>query len=76
MTKKAADAFVVNNAQGKVTYARKSGSGKIKIAKTGKVTISKGTGKGAFRIVVTVKAAGNANYESESKVVILKVIVK
>ena len=76
VTKKAADAFVVNNAQGKVTYARKSGSGKIKIAKTGKVTISKGTGKGAFRIVVTVKAAGNANYESESKVVILKVIVK
>lgn len=67
-------AFTVKKAQGKVTYKKKSGNGKIKVASNGKVTVKKGLKKGkTYKVKVTVKAAGNDNYLAKSKVVTLKV---
>ena len=70
-------AIKVSKAQGKVTYAKKSGSGKITVnKKNGKLTVKKGTKKGKYSVKVTVKAAGNAKYNAASKVVTVKITVK
>ena len=64
-------------AQGKVTYAKVSGSGKLAVAKsTGKITVKKGTKKGTYKIKVKVSAAGNATYKAGSKTLTLRVQVK
>ena len=64
--------------QGKVTYAKASGSSAaLTINKTtGKVTVRKGTKKGTYTIKVKVTAAGNANYKAGSKTLTCKVVVK
>ena len=77
---KAAKAFTVNNAQGKVTYkatanVTKNAMKKIKVASNGKVTVAKGTKKGTYKLKVKVTAAGNATYKSGSKTVKLTVKV-
>ncbi|MDO4854518.1 MAG: hypothetical protein Q4A43_03815 [Coriobacteriia bacterium] len=69
-------AIKVTGAQGKVTYAKKSGSAKLKIASNGKITVKKKTKKGTYKIKVVVKAAGNANYNAATKTVTVKVKVK
>ena len=64
--------------QGKLTYTKASGNKKITISKTtGKVTVKKGLKKGTYKVKVTVKAAGNANYNASAvKSVTFKVKVK
>lgn len=75
-------AFVVSNANGKVTY-RLSGVSKKKFKKyfsvnkkNGKVTVGKGLRKGAYRLKVAVSATGDANHEAVTKTVTTKVVVR
>ncbi len=68
--------FTVKGAQGKVTYAKKSGSAKLKVASNGKITVKKKTKKGTYKVKVVVKAAGNGNYNAATKTVTVKVKVK
>ena len=77
-TIKASDAFTIKNAQGTVTYKKKSGSsGKLSInSKTGLITVKKGTKAGTYKIVVAVTAAGNKQYKAGTKTVTVKVKVK
>lgn len=70
-------AVTVKSAQGKVTYAKSSGSKNLTINKTsGKITVKKGTKKGTYKIKVKVTAAGSSNYKSGSKTVEVTVVVK
>ena len=78
---KAAKAFTVKKAKGKVTYkvakyVTKAAKGEVKVASNGKVTVKKGTKKGVYKLKVKVTAAGDANYKAKSKTVTLKVRVK
>lgn len=66
----------VSKAQGAVTYAKASGSKKIKISKTGKVTIKKKIKKGTYKVKVNVTAAGNAKYNKITKTVTFVVKIK
>ena len=77
-TIKASDAFTIKNAQGTVTFKKKSGSsGKLSInSKTGLITVKKGTKAGTYKIVVAVTAAGNKQYKAGTKTVTVKVKVK
>ena len=72
----------VAKAKGKVTYAKVKVD-KKKLAKkftvnkkTGKITVAQGTKKGVYKITVKVTAAGNAYYNSGSKTVTVKLVVK
>lgn len=54
-------------AEGTVTYKKvaKGSSSKLTVnAKNGKITVKKGTKTGKYKIKVTVKAAGNSNYQA------------
>ena len=53
-------------------YAKKISINK----KNGKIRIKKGLKKGTYKVTVKVRAAGNANYRSKTKVVTFKIIVK
>ena len=77
-TIKASDAFTIKNAQGTVTFKKKSGSsGKLSInSKTGLITVKKGTKAGTYKLVVAVTAAGNKQYKAGTKTVTVKVKVK
>ena len=77
-TIKASDAFTIKNAQGTVTFKKKSGSsGKLSInSKTGLITEKNGTKAGTYKIVVAVTAAGNKQYKAGTKTVTVKVKVK
>ena len=66
----------VNNAQGKVTFSKVSGSDKLTINKAGTITVKKGTKNGTYTIKVKVKAAGNDQYKAGAKKVTVKVVVK
>lgn len=72
--KKATFKIGATKGQGKVTYTlnKKAKNAKIKVTKKGKVTVPKKCKKGTYKI--TVKAAGNANYNAGKKVV--TIIVK
>ena len=62
--------------QGAKTYARISGSKKIKInKKTGKVTVKKGLKKGTYKVRVRVTAGGSATHMKATKMVTFKVKV-
>lgn len=72
-------AIKVKNAQGKVSYAKVSGSGKLKVnASNGKITVKKKTKKGTYTIKVRVKVAASASgeYLPTTKTVKVKVKVK
>ena len=73
-TIKASDAFTIKNAQGTVTFKKKSGSsGKLSInSKTGLITVKKGTKAGTYKIVVAVTAAGNKQYKAGKTTVRVK----
>ena len=73
--KKISSSIKVTNAAGKVTYVKKSGNKKIKVAKNGKITIKKGLKKGTYKVKVTVKAAGNASYLGASKTATVKIVI-
>ena len=68
--------FTIKNAQGAVSFKKKSGSKNLSISSSGKITVKKGTKKGTYKIKVIVTAAGNANYNAGSKTVTVKVKVK
>ena len=69
--------LTITKAQGKLTYAKVSGSACLTISKTtGKVTVKKGTKKGTYSIKIKTTAAGNANYKAGAKTVTAKVVVK
>ena len=74
---KASDAFTIRNAQGTVTYKKKSDSSdKLSInSGTGRITVKKGTKKGTYKLVVAVTAAGNDQYKAGTKTVTVKVKV-
>ena len=64
----------VKSAQGKVTY--KTNNKKVTV-KSGKLVVKKGLKKGkTVTVKITVKAAGNKNYNAASKVVSVKIKVK
>ncbi|MDO4854822.1 MAG: hypothetical protein Q4A43_05400 [Coriobacteriia bacterium] len=72
-------AIKVKNAQGKVSYAKVSGSGKLKVnASNGKITVKKKTKKGTYTIKVRVKvdASTSGEYLPATKTVKVKVKVK
>ncbi len=77
---KAAKAFSVKKAKGRVTYRvvkyDKKAKKKIAVSKSGKVTVKKGLKKGTYKLKVKVTAAGNAGYKAKSKTVTLKVRVR
>ena len=75
-------AFIIENAQGVITY-KITGVKKAKFkkffkinARSGKITVRKGLKKGTYKLKVTVTAAGNSNYLAGSKTVTLKVKVR
>ena len=72
----ASKVMTVSKQQGKLTYAKVSGSKKLTITEAGKVTVKKKTKKGTYKMRVKVTAAGNANYKAGSKTVTVKVRVK
>ena len=69
-------AITVKNAQGKVSYKAAAKSKLTVNSKTGKITVKKGLKKATYTIKVKVTAAATANYNSGSKTVTVKVIVK
>ena len=68
--------FQILNAQGKVSYKKKSGSKALSINKKGKIAVAKNTKKGTYKMKVVVTAEGNAQYKKGSKTVTVKVKVK
>ncbi|MEE3428058.1 MAG: right-handed parallel beta-helix repeat-containing protein [Ruminococcus sp.] len=75
-SKKTVLAITVKNAQGKVTYAKLSGSKYLNVTKKGKIEVKKGTKKGTYKIKVKVTAKGNSSYKKASKTVTVKIKVK
>ncbi|MBR2279101.1 MAG: leucine-rich repeat domain-containing protein [Eubacterium sp.] len=70
------NAFTVSKAQGKVTYKKASGNGKITVNSAGKFTVKKGLKKGTYKIKVKVTAAGNTTYKAVTKTVTVTIKVK
>lgn len=70
--------LTIKKAQGKLSFAKKSGNKKIVVnKKTGKLTIKKGFKKGkTYKFKVKVTAKGNTKYKSGSKTVTVKFKVK
>ena len=66
----------VSNAQGAVSYAKKSGSDALSVnASTGTVTVKKGTKAGTYTAQIEVTAEGNDLYEAASVTVTVTVKV-
>lgn len=66
-----------NRGQGKLSYNKIKGSGKIQInRKTGKITIRKGLKKGTYRVKILVVAEGNNSYKAGYKTVTCKIKVR
>ena len=71
-------------AQGTVKYSitkavkgKKNFKKKFSIAKkTGKITVKKGLAKGTYKVTVKATAAGNANWTSAEKAVVITIKVK
>ena len=63
---KASQVFDVRNAQGAVTYAKKSGDGRVSVSENGTVTVKKGLKMGSYRVKVKVTAAGNDSYRAKT----------
>ena len=68
---------VENASNGKVTYAKKSGNKKIKVAANGKIKVKKGLKKGKlYKVKVLATSAKTQNYNAASTMVTIKVKVK
>ena len=76
VTVSAKKAFVMQNAQGKVTYKKLKGNKKISINKDGKITVKKGIKKGKYTVWVRVSVAGNNGYYPADKNVKCTIVVK
>ncbi len=69
--------ITVSDAQGDVTYSKKSGDACLTVnSTTGKVTVKKGTKAGSYSIVVAVRADGTRNYKAMIKNITVKVTVE
>ncbi len=75
-TFKKTELFKIEKAQGSVTFSKSNGDSKIIISKSGNLTVKKGIKKGTYNVKIKVKAAGNKNYLSGSKLVTVKLVVK
>ena len=70
-------AFKVSSTKGEVTYEKKSGNKKIKVASNGKVTVAKGLKKGkTYKVKVLVTDSGSSTFLSATKTVTLKVKIQ
>lgn len=68
--------LTVKNKEGKIRYAKASGSSKLTVdTSSGKVKVKKGTRKGTYRIAIDVTAAGNSFCEKKTVRVTAKVKV-
>lgn len=63
------------NAEGTVTFKKKSGSKNLTINDKGAIIVKKGTKKGTYKIKVAVTATGNNQYDAGTKTVVVKVKV-
>jgi hypothetical protein len=70
--KKAID---VSNAQGRVSYRKKSGNSKITVTSSGNFNLKKGLKAGTYTVKVNVTASGNSRYYSRTKVATVKIKV-
>lgn len=61
---------------GTLTYKKISGSKKITVSSSGKITVKKGTKKGTYKAKVRITAAGTTEYNSTTKTITVKVVVK
>ncbi len=67
----------ISKKKGALTFVKKSGNKKIRIAKkTGKVTVKKGLKKGTYTVKVRVRAAGTKNYKALTKTVPFRIRVR
>ena len=67
----------VNKGQGRINYAKSSGTKKITInKKNGKMTVKKGLKKGIYKVKVKVTAKGDAAHRKATKAVTFKVKIK
>ena len=70
-------ALSVSKAKGTVKYAKAGGSRKITVnKKTGKIKVKKGLKKGAYKVKIKVTAAGGKNYNTASKKVTVKIVIR
>ena len=77
VTLKRSKVLTVNNAIGKVTYAKLSGNNKITVKSNGKVVVKKGLKKKkTYKVKVAVTAAGNSKYGPKTVTKVFKVKVK
>ena len=68
---------LTRKAQGAVSYAKTGGAACLSVAKTtGLVNVKRGTPKGTYSINVSIKAAGNKNYNAMTKTVKVTIKVK
>lgn len=74
---KNAQAMTITNPQGAVSYRKVSGNGAIAVnGATGDITVGKGLAEGTYAVQVSVSAAGNSKYESNTVVTTVTVVVK
>ena len=67
--------FSISKAEGKVTFKKVSGTGKVTISRSGKVTVKKGLKKNkTYKIIIKVRASGSDLYAPKS--VLVKMTVK
>ena len=67
---------ITRRGQGTVIYSKSSGSNRLSVNKRiGVLIVEKGTKPGTYTAKIKVAASGNANYNSVTKTVTVKVIV-
>ena len=71
----AASAFTVSKPQGTLTYKKKSGNEKIKVASNGGISVQKGLKVGTYSLTVAITAAGNGDYNAVTKTATVKIRV-
>ena len=70
-------AVSIKNAQGKLTYKKKSGNSAITVSgKKGTITVKKGLKKGTYKVKIAITAAGNSDYRKGTKTATVKIRVK
>ena len=68
--------FKVAMAAGNVTYKRASGSGCLDVDSSGRLKVARGTKAGTYYAKVWVTSAGDAGYNTCTRTVTVKVVVK
>ena len=71
-----AKAFKIKDAEGKLSFEKKSGNSKITVSKAGKITVKKGIKKKTYKVKVYVTASGNDYFRPKTKTVTVTIKVK